>query len=86
MKERESRIKIFMEKGEMYNDDNVNLKMEGEIIIDNPDDILCLKINKENIPSDLLLPSVQDGLNGLKFIEASFNSSQNNGVWTSLNI
>ena len=47
---------------------------------------VCLKINKENIPSDLLLPSVQDGLNGLKFIEASFNSSQNNGVWTSLNI
>ena len=47
---------------------------------------VCLKINKENIPSDLLLPSVQDGLNGLKFVEASFNSSQNNGVWTSLNI
>ena len=47
---------------------------------------VCLKINKENIPSDLLLPSVQDGLNGLKFVEASFNSSQNNGIWTSLNI
>ena len=47
---------------------------------------ICLKINKENIPSDLLLPSVQDGLNGLKFVEASFNSSQNNGIWTSLNI
>ena len=47
---------------------------------------VCLKINKENITSDLLLPSVQDGLNGLKFVEASFNSSQNNGIWTSLNI
>ena len=47
---------------------------------------VCLKINNENIPNHLLLPSVQDGLNGLKFIEASFNSSQNNGIWTSLNI
>ena len=47
---------------------------------------VCLKINNENIPIDLLLPSVQDGLNGLKFVEASFNSSKNNGIWTSLNI
>ena len=47
---------------------------------------VCLKINKENISSDLLLPTVIDGLNGLKFIEASFNSSQNKGIWTSLNI
>ena len=48
---------------------------------------VCLKINKDNIPSDLLLPSVQDGLNGLKFVEASFNSSQNKWSFgTSLNI
>lgn len=39
---------------------------------------------REPAPSSLLLPTCQDGVNGLKFIEAALRSSANQSSWTSL--
>ncbi|NUQ27138.1 MAG: Gfo/Idh/MocA family oxidoreductase [Acidobacteriaceae bacterium] len=39
---------------------------------------------RDPAPASLLLPTCQDGVNGLKFIEAALRSSANQSSWTSL--
>jgi len=39
---------------------------------------------RDPAPASLLLPTCQDGVNGLKFIEAALSSSANQSSWTSL--
>ena len=38
------------------------------------------------LPADVVFPTVQDGVEGVAFVEACVNSSRNDGAWTKLDI
>jgi predicted dehydrogenase len=46
--------------------------------------IRALRGKKGKVPKDVLHPTVDDGLQGMKFIDACVRSSKKNGGWTSL--
>jgi predicted dehydrogenase len=43
-----------------------------------------LRGKKGKVPKDVLFPTVQDGVQGMKFIDACIRSSKKNGAWTRL--
>jgi predicted dehydrogenase len=43
-----------------------------------------LRGKKGKVPKDVLFPTADDGLQGMKFIDACVRSSKKNGVWTKL--
>jgi predicted dehydrogenase len=46
--------------------------------------IRALRGKKGKVPKDVVYPNVQDGLNGMKFIDACVRSSKKNGAWSKL--
>lgn len=46
--------------------------------------IRAMRAENGKVPSELLFPTVHDGLDGMRFIEACVNSSKANGKWTEL--
>jgi predicted dehydrogenase len=47
-------------------------------------DAICARRNGQPIPQDVTYPTIRDGMNGMRFVDACVRSSKRNGAWVKL--